>query len=320
MSNAVLAVDLGGTQLRAAVVDAQGQLLSRARADTLAREGAEAVIARVRQTARAALEQSPRKDVVAIGLSGPGPINPQTGVIYTAPNMPGWENVPIAELLADEFGMLCFAGNDGNLAALGEGKFGAGRGCNDLVYLTISTGIGSGVISSGMLIVGKDGLAVEAGHIILEPNGPRCGCGNYGCLESLASGTSIARIVEEHLARGEVSSLQAQRGQVTAKLVEEHARQGDALAAEVFQRAATYIGLGIASLINLFNPEVVILGGSVTNAGELLFGPVRAVALSRSMPMLRQGVRIVVAELGDNVGLLGAAVYAFERLKKEGGY
>ncbi len=165
------------------------------------------------------------------------------------------------------------------------------------------------------MIAGKDGLAAEVGHIILEPNGPPCGCGGRGCLESLASGTSIARIAEERLARGEASSLQAHRGAVTAKLVAEAATQGDVFAADVFRRAATYIGLGIATLINLFNPEIVILGGSVTNAGDMLFGPARAVALTRCMPMLGKGVRIVAAELKDNVGLLGAAVYAFEAMK-----
>lgn len=315
MSEVVLAVDLGGTQLRAAVVDAEGQLLARARADTLAHEGAEAVIARLKQTAHAALAQSPRQDIRAVGLSGPGPISPQTGVIYTAPNMPGWQDVPIADILAREFGAPCYAGNDGNLAALGEWRYGAGRGCRHLIYMTISTGIGGGIISNGMLIEGKSGLAAEVGHMILEPNGPLCGCGSHGCLESLASGTSIARIAEEQLAQGEASVLQAQRGHVTAKLVAEAAAQGDAFAADVFQRAATYIGLGIASFINLFDPEIFILGGSVTNAGDLLFGPVRAVALSRSMPMLRQDVRIVQAELRDNVGLLGATVYAFDRMR-----
>jgi len=140
--DAVLSIDFGGTQTRAAVINRAGQLLSRARTDTRRIEGPDKVIARLKQTAHRALEQSPHREVSAIGLSAPGPINPYTGVIYTAPNMPGWKDIPIAQIVADEFGVPCYAGNDANLAALGEWQFGAGRGCHDLVYLTISTGIG----------------------------------------------------------------------------------------------------------------------------------------------------------------------------------
>ncbi len=319
MSEAVLSIDFGGTQTRAAVVTRDGKLLSRVRADTQAVQGPEAVIARMKQTAHAALAQSDGSPIAAIGLSAPGPINPYTGVIYTAPNMPGWKDIPIAAIVTEEFGAPCYAGNDANLAALGEWQFGAGRGCHDIIYLTISTGIGSGIVSRDQLILGKEGLASEAGHMVVEPNGPRCGCGSYGHLEALASGPSIARIMEERLANGEASSLQARRGQIDARMVSEAALQGDALAAEVFQRAAEYIGLGIASLINLFDPEIVILGGGVTNAGDLLFGPVRRVALARCMPMLGRGVRIVRAALRDDVGLLGAAVYAFGQMRKASG-
>ena len=316
MTNAVLSIDFGGTQTRAAVVTRSGELLSRASTDTQRHEGPEAVIARMKQTAHRALEQLTGRNVLAVGLSAPGPINPYSGVIYTAPNMPGWKDIPIGQIVADEFGVPCYAGNDANLAAMGEWRFGAGRGCHDLVYLTISTGIGSGIISRDRLILGKEGLASEAGHMVMEPNGPPCGCGSYGHLEALASGTSIARIMEERLARGEPSALQSQRGQITGRLVSESAAAGDALASEVFRRAAEYIGLGIASLINLFNPEIVILGGGVTNAGELLFAPIRAVALSRCMPMLGRDVRIVRAALRDDVGLLGAAVYAYDQIQR----
>ncbi len=318
-TDAVLSIDFGGTQTRAAVVARDGQLLSRASTDTLRLEGPDKVIARLKQTAHRALDQAPQQEVKAIGLSAPGPINPYTGVIYSAPNMPGWTDIPIGEIVSQEFGVPCYAGNDANLAALGEWQFGAGRGCHDLIYLTISTGIGSGIVSQDQLILGKEGLASEAGHMVVEPNGPPCGCGSFGHLEALASGTSIARIVEERLANGQPSSLQEQRAHITARMVSAAAAQGDALASEVFRRAAEYVGIGIASLINVFNPETVILGGGVTNAGELLFAPVREVALSRCMPRLGRGVKIVRAELRDDVGLLGAAVYAFEQIQRATG-
>ncbi|TMC47138.1 MAG: ROK family protein [Chloroflexi bacterium] len=195
VTDAVLSIDFGGTQTRAAVVTRTGELLSRVSTDTQRQEGPEAVIARMKQTAHRALEQSIGRNVLAVGLSAPGPINPYSGVIYTAPNMPGWKDIPIGQIVADEFGVPCYAGNDANLAAMGEWRFGAGRGCHDLVYLTISTGIGSGIISRDRLILGKEGLASEAGHMVMEPNGPPCGCGSYGHLEALAAGTSIARIM-----------------------------------------------------------------------------------------------------------------------------
>ena len=314
MTGNVLSIDMGGTQTRAAVVDRRGNLLSRVRSDTPHLSTPEAGVAVVLQVARAALNQSASRDIDAVGLSAPGPIVPRTGVVYAPPNVSGWSEVPLGPIVAREFGVACFAGNDANLAALGEWKHGAGRGFDDIVYLTVSTGIGSGIISGGRLIEGKDGLAAEAGHIILEPDGPLCGCGNTGCLEALASGTGIARRAEEQLARGEASTLQALRGHITAHAVADAAAAGDPLAAAVFQRAATYLGLGIASLINVFNPARVILGGGVTHAGELLFGTVRAVAARRCMPLLGKNTVIVPAALKDDVGLLGAAVYAFERL------
>jgi glucokinase len=314
MSSHVLCIDLGGTQIRSAVVDRDGRLLSRARTMTPQAASPDAGIQALLQTAHAAMEQSPIREVACVGLSAVGPISPRTGIMYAPPNVSGWSEEPVSEIIAREFELPCFAGNDANLAALAEWQFGAGRGSQDVVYLTVSTGIGSGVISGGRLIEGKDGLAAEAGHIILEPDGPLCGCGNYGCLEALASGSGIARRAEERLARGEGSVLQSQRGHVTARDVADAAVKGDSLAKELFHRAATYLGLGIASLINVFNPSVVILGGGLTNAGELLFGPVRKVAHSRCMPMLGRDTQIARAALGENVGLLGAAVYAFDRL------
>ncbi|MBI5877180.1 MAG: ROK family protein [Chloroflexi bacterium] len=313
MSRVLLCIDFGGTQTRAAVIDEAGALLSRTQALTPSREGPDAVFAVITQAARAALAQSPRTDISAVGLSSPGPIVPSTGIAYNLPNIANWGAVPIGPRLAAEFGVPCYAGNDANLAALSEWRFGAGRGTAHLIYLTLSTGIGTGVISGGRLIEGKDGLAAEAGHVVIERDGPPCSCGNHGCVESLGAGWAIARSAEERLARGEPSVLQAERRHVSARLVAEAAAAGDALAAGVFRNAAVAIGIGIGNLITVFNPEIVVCGGGLTNAGELLFGPVRETALSRCWGPLGAGTRIVRAELGDNMGLLGALVYALSR-------
>jgi glucokinase len=314
MSRAFLCVDFGGTQTRAAVVDESGQLRSRVHAATPSREGPDAVVAVIKQTARDALSRADRNDITAVGLSSPGPIVPATGIAYHLPNVAKWDAVPLGPLMAAEFGVPCFAANDANLSALGEWRFGAGRGASDLVYLTLSTGIGSGIISGGRLIEGKDGLAAEAGHMVIEIDGPPCSCGNHGCVEALGSGWAIARSVEARLAAGEASVLQAQRGRISARLVAEAAAGGDALAAEAFHRAATAIGVGVGNLLTLFNPQLVVLGGGLTNAGDLLFDPVRETAFARCMHPLGDGTRIVRAELGDNTGLLGALVYALLHL------
>lgn len=310
MSQPLLCIDFGGTQTRAAVLDESGAFLARVAAPTPAREGPDAVVAVIKQTARAALAQAPRNDVRAIGFSSPGPIYPRTGTAYRLPNIANWDAVPLGPIMAAEFGVPCHTGNDANLAALSEWRFGAGRGTSHLVYLTLSTGIGTGVVSGGRLIEGKDGLAVEAGHIVIERNGPPCSCGNHGCVESLGAGWAIARAAEERLSLGETSPLQSARGRVTARLVAEAAADGDPLAADVFHNAAVAIGIGIGSLITVFNPEIIVCGGGLTNAGELLFAPLRETALARCWGPLGAGTRIVRAELGDNTGLLGALAYA----------
>jgi glucokinase len=310
--NTVIAIDLGGTQIRAAVVNEAGTVLSRARADTPTGQSADVGIAQMIHTTREALAGVSNAKPLAIGLSSPGPIDPRHGILFSTPNIPGWHNVPLAQRMSEAFGLSCFAGNDANLAAVAEWQFGAGRGCTDLVYLTVSTGIGGGVISSGKLIDGKRGLAVEAGHILVALDGPPCGCGSYGCLESFASGTGIARAMEERLATGEASSLTEERGRITARMVVAAMQAGDELAAAVFTRAMRYLGIGCASFINLFDPQKIILGGGVTKAGSALFDIVREVAFKRCMRELREGVEIVPAALRDDVGLLGAAGYAFE--------
>lgn len=315
MDRTVIALDLGGTQIRAAIVNETGTVLSRARADTPVGQSADVGIAQMIRTAREALDGISGVKPLAIGLSSPGPIDPRRGVLFSTPNIPGWINVPLAQSLSTAFGLPCFAGNDANLAAVAEWKFGAGRGCTDIVYLTVSTGIGGGVISSNRLIDGKRGLAVEAGHILVALDGPPCGCGSHGCLESFASGTGIARAMEERLATGEASSLSAQRGCITARMVAEAAQAGDQLASDVFTNALRYLGIGCASFINLFDPQKIIIGGGVSKAGSMLFDVVREVAFKRCMPELGKGVEIVPAALRDDVCLLGAAGYAFEKMR-----
>jgi len=306
----IIAVDLGGTQIRVALSDENGHLQRRTATLTRAEEGPEPIIARIIASMRQALSNMPLEQVRGIGVAAPGPLDPWRGVIIWAPNLPGWHNVPLRERLADEFGRPVYLGNDANLAALAEQRFGAGQGIDDLIYITVSTGIGGGIITGGRLLLGSDGFAGEVGHQTLEPHGPRCNCGNIGCLEALASGPAIAREAVRRIQAGESSAIVDMVGgdlsKVTAKEVNEAAQAGDQLAIEVFHRAGFYLGVGIVNLLHLFNPRLIIIGGSVAKAGALLFDPMWETIRERAGAGYAEELRIVPAALGDDVSLLGA--------------
>ena len=186
----ILAVDLGGTQIRAALCDLQGQILRRIAYPTQAASGLDAVIKRLEDTIAEAIGSTPLDQIIGIGIGAPGPLNPITGILLEAPNLPGWYNVPLRNIISARFGLPTFLGNDANLAGLAENTFGAGHGQSHMIYLTVSTGIGGGIIVDGRMLLGARGLGAEVGHTIVDPDGPLCSCGHHGCVESFASGTS----------------------------------------------------------------------------------------------------------------------------------
>jgi len=308
VKDSVVAVDLGGTYIRSALINEKGQILARAERETLAQEGPEPVIGRIEASIR-----DVAKGTEAISIAAPGPLDPWKGIIHQAPNLPGWREVPLADILHRAFKVPVYLNNDANLAALGEHRFGAGQGVNDLIYLTISTGIGGGIISQGRLLMGARGLAAEVGHMTLEPEGPPCGCGGRGHLEALASGTAIARRAVEEIKKGAETSItrlvEGELSEVAAKVVAQAAQAGDPLANSIFKEAGFYIGLGITNLLHILNPQLVILGGGVSKAGDLLFEPIRATVEARAIPSIQEGVKIVPSALGDDAGLLGAAAF-----------
>ncbi len=243
----------------------------------------------------------------AIGIAAPGPLNPRTGVILDTPNIDEWDNFPIVEKLKAHFSVPVYLGNDANLAALGEWRFGAGRGHEHLLYLTISTGVGGGVISGGHLLEGVDGLGAELGHVTVLADGPLCGCGHRGHLEALSSGTAIAKYVDDQLKdESTVSSLRSSSTR-TAKTIAAAAQSGDELAISAFNRAGRYLGIGVASFLHIFNPSVLIFGGGVSMSGDLLFKPFRASLKEHIFGhTYLDNLKITTAELGDDAGLLGA--------------
>lgn len=311
-----IAVDLGGTQIRAARYTSEGVQEARVAMPTGAPDGLEPVFQRIRSAVRQVwpLEGT----VAAIGMGVPGPLDYRRGVIRFAPNLPGWVDIPIRDMMLQTFGIPVFVGNDADVAGLAEHRFGAGRGVQNMIYMTISTGIGGGFILGNKLFVGGHGSGGEVGHIAVDLHNPHREQGNTGTLEELAAGPAIAYRARLRLEAGEPSLLRelvnGDLERITAKEVNEAAQQGDALARAIFTEAGMYIGAAIVNLIYLLDPGLFVLGGSVTQAGDLLFGPIWETVKLRAPATYLEYTRIVPAQLGADVGLWGALALALMEL------
>ena len=247
------------------------------------------------------------------GVGTTGAVNRRTGVVHAPPTLPDWE-IPLRDRLERRTGKNVIVGNDASVAAIAEWQYGAGQGTRDLIYITVSTGIGGAILVDGRLLLGRDGAAGEIGHMTVEAGGPVCVCGNPGYLEALASGTAIARMAREQLEAGADTALRLAGSPVAAADVVGAAQAGDRVAREIMGLAARALGIGVASLINLFNPEIVVIGGGVAQAGPLLLEPMQAVAMQRSLPSAGRNVRFVLAQFGDDAGLIGALVLATDAI------
>ncbi|MCJ7523233.1 MAG: ROK family protein, partial [Dehalococcoidia bacterium] len=299
----------GGTHFRIALVDEKGQILKQFKGRTYTEGGPDEGIERINDAIADILTDIGQDPVCGMGIAIAGLVTPATGVLLTSPNLLSWYNTPVKEIFERELRIPVHVGNDANLAVLGEHRFGAGTGSNNVIYITVSTGIGGGVITGGKLLTGSSGFAGELGHMTIDLNGPKCKCGSIGCFEVMASGTAIADFALERLSRGEKSAITdivaGDLARVTAKVVVEAAKAGDAVAGEVMRTETTNLGVGLANLVHIFNPDIIILGGGVSQAGEFLFEPVRRVVAGRIMRDYT--ISIVPAALGDDCGLLGAA-------------
>ncbi len=250
------------------------------------------------------------EQIAAIAVAAPGPLDPFAGMVYEAPNIPSWINLPLRKLIEDRFHVPVAIGNDATLAALGEWRFGAGKGHRNLLYITVSTGIGGGVIIENQMLLGMKGLAAELGHVTVLPDGPLCGCGQRGHLEAVASGPAIAHWVEQELADGIPSILPSDRP-ITARDVSEAAGQGDELARAALARSATFIGTAVADFLHIFNPSMVIIGGGVSQSGEIFLEPLRKAMEEHVMSKkYLDDLLLTTADLGDDVGLMGALALA----------
>ena len=308
-----VAIDIGGTHIRVAAYE-PNSITPVAHQRTKSLANTPGVFDRLVQAIESVWEKD---NVTSIGIASPGPLDPYSGIILDTPNIPEWVNFPLAPKLSEHFGVPVHLDNDANLAALAEWQYGAGKGHHDLIYLTISTGIGGGVISSDRLVEGFHGMGGELGHMLIDPDGPLCGCGKRGHIESFSSGPSIVRYVNEQLNRGEKSSLQADPN-LSAAQVADAALQEDSLAISAFSRAGDYLGIAVANFLAIFNPSVLVFGGGVSQVGDLLFKPFED-SLRRHIfhPHYLDDLVIAKAALGDDAGLLGALALARLALPKE---
>ncbi len=315
----VVGVDLGGTKIATGLGNMEGDLLAVRIIPTQASLGVDGVIERIYSTIYDVLEEAGADidELYGIGICSPGPVNPKTGMIALAPNL-GWENVPLVQLIAKEFPVPVFLENDANAAALGELWFGAGRGVENLLYITVSTGIGGGIVLGGKIYRGRNFMAGEIGHAIFDANSPvQCGCGQYGCIETLASGTAIARIARERIQSGEESMIRSMvdnLDEVDVRIIAQAEEKGDKLAKDVLDNAVRNLGLFIASLLNILDVDRVIIGGGVSKLGSRLFDGINDVIVKNMADIPAKNTPIVPSQTGDNVGILGAIGLVFESI------
>jgi glucokinase len=318
----VLALDVGGTKLAAGVVGRDGRVRSRLVEPSRVEDGPDAMIARHLELGRRAVAASdvPWAEIRAIGIACGGPLDPVHGVIQSPPGLPGWDDVPLAEIVSSALDRPAVVDNDATAGALAEWWYGAGRAggpgrgpVRDLVFVTISTGVGGGLVLDGRVYRGAAGNAGELGHLTVDYRGRRCGCGRRGCLEAYASGTSIAARAREALAAGDEPSTLRSLEWVTARDVAEAAAAGDPVAARIWDETMEILGSAIANILDVFNPELVVLGGGVTRAGRQLLDPVREIGRSLAMAPAARSGEVVLAGLGEDLGVVSAAAVAFER-------
>jgi glucokinase len=316
----ILAVDLGGTQIRAALVTSDRSVQCRRATPTADEEGVDAVIGRIVEVAAAVRSDAAAKGLpepIGVGISSPGPLDPWRGIVRLAPNLAGWTDVPLGPRVAEALGLPAFLERDTNVAVMGEWRYGAAQGTRDAIYITVSTGIGGGVIIDGRPLVGPDGTAGEVGHITVELDGPRCGCGGIGHVEAIASGTALAREGRALLGQSPdtpLARLASSGEEVDAALVARAAALGDAGCAAILERAWQAVGALCASLVNLLDPEVIVIGGSIAEHHPRLFEVARLALERHAFPILLDRVRIQPAALGGDVSLIGSLPIVNDRI------
>jgi glucokinase len=322
VSDLIIGVDLGGTNVKTALITKDKRILGKDSRPTHAEGGPDTVMDVMVESVDAVLKAAgaTRRDVLAAGFGAPGPMNWQTGVVYSPPNLPGWKNVPLADAMTKRLGFPCYIDNDANVACYGEYWLGAGQGAENMCLLTLGTGVGGGIVVFGQLLRGIDGTAAEIGHLKVMRGGRKCGCGATGCLEAYGSVTGMVRTAVEGIEAGRTSKLTNMCGgdlkQITGKMISDGIEQGDAFCKWVMNETGVWLGIGISSLINLLNPEKVVLCGGMIAAGDVLFDPIRKTAKEFSFEVPGTRAQIIPAGLGADSGVIGSAGCALARVEE----
>lgn len=308
--NYIVGIDLGGTKINTVLSNLKGDVVSQYTISTDAFKGEEVVLERIMITINKVLDikDISIEEVMAIGIGSPGPLDSKKGIIITTPNLP-FKNFNIVNPIFQKYSVPTYLDNDANVAAIGEFLFGAGKGTNNMIYVTVSTGIGGGGILNGKLYRGSTYNALEIGHMTVEPNGAKCNCGNYGCAEALASGTAIGRQGREAVDKGEITSLSNYEN-ITSYEVFKEGKNGDKIAQDIIKKSLNYLGICIANLVTSFDPEMIVIGGGVTKAGDIVFNSVKEVVNKRCFKVMAESCKIVPPKLGVDAGVMGAVALA----------
>lgn len=311
VGSVVIGVDLGGTNLRTALLSPDGKILDKHKEATRASDGWKKVVARLIDSIKKQHESAGRMgvNVAGVGVGAPGVIQSDRGIVVKSPNFPDWNNLPLKDALEKALDLPVHIENDANAAALGEQWLGAGHGIGSMILLTLGTGVGGGIVLNNQIWQGADGMAGELGHMTVIPDGRLCGCGNNGCLEMYASARGIVQSYHER------KHATASFTEVTSELVYELARKGEADALAVMQGMGSMLGIGIANLINIFNPEMIVIGGGVKDAWPLFIDATRAEIRKRAFEVPAARTRIVESKLGDDAGMVGAAAVALQKVR-----
>ena len=304
----VVGVDLGGTKIYTALVDLEGNIVKEKTVETLAQEGKKAVMGRIVDTINYVIDGTDKDLIKSIGIGSPGPLDVKNGIIIENSNLP-FKNFAIVKTIKETYDLPTYLDNDANVATLGEFMFGAGKGTENMVFITASTGIGGGAVLNGKLFRGATGNALEVGHMTVSTEGPRCGCGNVGCAEALGSGTAIGKRAKEAVLSNVKTSLK-NYDNVTSKEVFKEAANGDRVAKKILNTSLTYLGIAVANTITNFDPEKVVVGGGVVNGGDIVIDTIKNVVEERCMAAFVENCTIEKAVLGGKAGVLGAAALA----------
>lgn len=319
MADYCLSIDLGGTKIALGLYDHKINCKGRLILPTKAHKGPEFVISRIKNGVANILDQVnlTQKDIAVIGLGAPGPIDSTKGLIRNPPNLPGWHDIPIVKILKSEYGVPVILENDANAAVYGEWIYGEGKGVDDFIYITVSTGIGGGAIINGKLLRGQSGNGTELGHMTINFIGPDCMCQNNGCWEAYASGTALARFAREGILSNINTQLKniAVGKDIKAEHVFECAKVGDEFAKKLISDECFYLGVGLANVANIFNSEIIAIGGGLSKQWEVIYEPMVQVMKTRAMAPNTEKLQIKRAKLGADVGIIGAAKLAWEYLE-----